>query len=254
MQALVETAGPMPAARACHIITQVAAALEAAHRTAGPPGRQAGQHPADAAGRRRPPRPRVPLRLRPEQAGPVCQRADLDRPVPGHLDYSRRADRSPGGRWAHRWYALASRIHHAHRPATVRPGRVDRGHRPDLRHAAHADQPPPRPARGRGRGHGQGPGQVPTTGTPPAPSSPSRCAGLRLDSSGTGPGTAGAVPESPPARPRRPCPRSRDPSPAPAADAPPRPPMSPGPDSLRPPSRRPRHPARRSRLQRVRPA
>ena len=31
VQALVETAGPMPAARACHIITQVAAALEAAH-------------------------------------------------------------------------------------------------------------------------------------------------------------------------------------------------------------------------------
>jgi serine/threonine-protein kinase len=31
VQALVETAGPMPAPRACHIITQVAAALEAAH-------------------------------------------------------------------------------------------------------------------------------------------------------------------------------------------------------------------------------
>jgi serine/threonine protein kinase/DNA-binding beta-propeller fold protein YncE len=31
VQALVETTGPLPAARACHIITQVAAALEAAH-------------------------------------------------------------------------------------------------------------------------------------------------------------------------------------------------------------------------------
>ena len=31
VQALVETEGPMPAPRACHIITQVAAALEAAH-------------------------------------------------------------------------------------------------------------------------------------------------------------------------------------------------------------------------------
>jgi serine/threonine-protein kinase len=80
VQRLINRQDPLPTARACDIVTQVASALDAAH----------------AKG---PARPHLPVRLRAQQEVAGRQRrAHLAGPVPGHAELRRAgADRGPAG-------------------------------------------------------------------------------------------------------------------------------------------------------------
>ena len=92
--------GPLPP-RVAGIVAQVAAALDSAHHARpGAPGREARQHPARRGPGGRARRPRVPVRLRAQQAGAVLARSHRGRPADRHARLSGPgADhRRPGGR------------------------------------------------------------------------------------------------------------------------------------------------------------
>ncbi len=163
VQELVDAEGPLPAARACHIITQVAAALEAAHshglvhRDVKP-----GNILLDAAGGGDYPGHAYLSDFGLSKRALSVSALTSTGQFLGTLDYiapEQIEARAVDGRTDE--YALAcSALHHAHRQAAVRQGRVGRGHvGPDLRVAARADQPPSGSARRRRSGDGEGPGQ-----------------------------------------------------------------------------------------------
>ena len=165
---VLETDGPLPAARAASVMSQVASALQCGARGEGarPPRREAGEHPGRVgtrAGRRR---SRLPLRLRHRQAA-RCGGADQDGNVRRHGRLRRaRADRGPRARPARRRLRARLRpVRDAHRGAHLREGFGGCAHvRAPPRAAAAGDAQASRPlARDRRRG-GQGDGEV--TGRP----------------------------------------------------------------------------------------
>ena len=109
---------------------------------AGPPRRQAGEHPARRAPRAR---ARLPDRLRPDQAGGERRRPDPDGPVGGHARLHRpRADpRRKGRRALGRLRAGRRARARAHRPRAVR-ARLRRGE--DVGPHQRRRRPRPRPS------------------------------------------------------------------------------------------------------------
>ena len=167
VRTLLDSIGPLPPARAAEIVAQVASALDAAHER-GPraPRRQAGEHAARrVVGRAA--RPRLPVRLRAQQAVPGPDRAHLPGPVPRHARLRRaRADRGPRGRRARRPVrAGLRRLRTAQRraPVQARGGPGDRV-RQAVRASA-ADKHPPRGPAVRGRRRAD-PGHGPRAGGP----------------------------------------------------------------------------------------
>ena len=136
LRGLLSAAGPLEIERTIAIGSQVAGALDAAHRLGPrPPRRQAGQRPAHPPAIAAGARPRLPLRLRARQAHQLDHRADSHGPVRRHGQLHG-AGAGPG---------QAGRRTHRHLRARLRPVRVP-----------HRQAAVPQ---GRGRGGGHGPHQ-----------------------------------------------------------------------------------------------
>ena len=198
-RSLVETGGPAAGQPGLpHHLPGRRGAGGGARARPGAPGRQAGQHPARAAAAGYPGHAYL-SDFGLSKHALSAQRADLDRPVPGHAGLHRAgADRGPrrstAGPTSTRWPAPRSPCS----PGSRRSSRDQPvgGHvGADVSAPPALTSPPPRPARRGQRGDGQGPGQVargPLRDLPGVRRGAAPC--LRAGASGTDPGPGGDFP------------------------------------------------------------